>query len=295
MHEIKLRAPGKINWTLDVVGKRLNGYHDVEMLMQSIDLSDEVILTRRASGIVIRSNSGEMPLNDWNIAVRAAKLIKESYAIKEGLDIFIQKNIPIAAGLAGGSTDGAAVIVGLNVLWNLGLSFEQLAALGIKLGADVPFCITGGTAIARGIGEKLTHLTSIDGVWLVLVKPSFGVSTASVYKGLILEDIKQHPDVDKVYNQLAARDYQMAAASMVNVLEQVTIAQYTEIDDIKHALIQEGAVISLMTGSGPTVYGVFRERNDAFKTLRKMREVYPQAYAVQTWSHGIEIVKGDDQ
>ena len=292
MRKIKLRAPGKINWTLDVKGKRPDGYHEVEMLMQSIGLWDEITLTEKKGSIGISGNSSDMPLDEGNLAVRAAKLVKQSCGVDAGVDIKIHKEIPVSAGLAGGSTDAAAVLVGLNALWGLGLTEESLAELGGKLGADVPFCIRGGTAVARGIGDKLTPLPPLEGIWLVLVKPPFGVSTASVYGVLSPDRISVHPDWEKTYHRLRSADFTFLPQDMANVLEPVTTTRYPEIHTIRQALRKAGAAAGLMTGSGPTVFGVFRERRGAREASEKMKKLCSGVYLAETLGKGAEIIEG---
>lgn len=292
MGRIKLRAPGKINWTLDVTGRRSDGYHEVEMLMQSIGLWDDIVLTECDEGIQVSGNAAEMPLNETNLAAKAARLIMDHFGITTGIHIDIQKHIPIAAGLAGGSSNAAAVLVGLNALWKLGLSPSRLAKLGTVLGADVPFCIYGGTAVARGIGEKITPLPPVEGISLALVKPSFGVSTASVYKSLEVEKIPVHPDWKTVYDLLAAGNLPALRHHMSNVLELVTIHRYPEINDIKACLDKAGASVTMMTGSGPTVFGVFETATDAQQAVKKLKSVYSQVLSVSTWGRGVEITEG---
>jgi len=294
MRQIKLRAPGKINWTLDVKGRREDGYHEVEMLMQSIGLWDDITLTESVEGIRIRLVGGipGMPLDDNNIAVKAARLIMHHCRITAGLDISIHKKLPLAAGLAGGSTDGAAVLVGLNALWDLGLSREELEALAVKLGADVPFCIRGGTSLARGIGEKLTSLPALEGIPLVLIKLPFNVSTASVYGALTLEGISKRPDWEGVYRGLSEGDFSSLSKDMVNVLEPVTGARYPGIKKVEQDLMEAGAEAAMMTGSGPTVFGVFREQRTAWQASQVMNKLYDQVYLVKTLNRGVEIIEG---
>jgi 4-diphosphocytidyl-2-C-methyl-D-erythritol kinase len=301
MTKIKLKAPGKINWTLDVLGKRPDGYHQVEMLMQSIDLWDVVTLTDsplrghksyRGPEIHIRGNSEKMPLDERNLAVKAARLIMNRFEISSRLEIEIIKNIPMEAGLAGGSTDAAAVLVGLNSLWHLGLSVSDLAALGTTLGADVPFCITGGTAVARNIGEELQPLAPLKGIWLVLVKPSYGMSTAAAYQGLDLKSKKTHPDWKLAYQSLQAGRLSDLHNNLGNVLESVTEAYYPEIGTIKNSMIKAGALASSMTGSGPTVFGVFSNPDDAHEADRRFKLNYEHVYTVSTLDKGVEIIEG---
>ena len=310
MAKIKLKAPGKINWTLDVIGKLPDGYHQVEMLMQSIDLWDEVILSDCPDKshkshdspnnpgylgypkIRIIGNSDKMPLDESNLAVKAAMLIMNRFEITSGLEIEIIKNIPMEAGLAGGSTDAAAVLVGLNTLWQLGLSTLELAELGTKLGADVPFCITGGTAVARGIGEELQPLSPLKGIWLVLVKPPFGMSTAAAYQGLDLKLKKAHPDWKLAYESLQAGRLSDLHNNLANALESVTKAHHPELGELKDYMIQAGAFASSMTGSGPTVFGVFSNSADAHEAAKKFKLQYEQVYTVSTLDKGVEIIEG---
>jgi 4-diphosphocytidyl-2-C-methyl-D-erythritol kinase len=292
MGAIRLRAPGKINWTLDVTGRRPDGYHEVEILMQSISLWDDIVLTECDAGIQVCGNAAEMPLDESNLAAKAARLIQDQFGITRGIRIDITKRIPVAAGLAGGSTNAAAVLAGLNALWGLGLSRSRLAELGTALGADVPFCIYGGTAATRGIGEKITPLPPLEGISLVLIKPPFGVSTASVYQSLKVDRIPLHPNWKKAYDLLAAGNFHSLRSHMGNVLELVTINKHPEIKEIKACLDKAGASVTMMTGSGPAVFGVFEAAAHAQKAAEKLKSVYSQVYCVSTCSTGVEITEG---
>jgi 4-diphosphocytidyl-2-C-methyl-D-erythritol kinase len=233
-----------------------------------------------------------MPLDESNLAVKAAMLIMDRFEISTGLEIEIIKNIPMEAGLAGGSTDAAAVLVGLNELWQLGLSISYLIEMGTKLGADVPFCITGGTAVARGIGVELQPLPPLKGIWLVLVKPTFGISTVAAYQGLNLKSKKTNPDWKPVYELLKAGKLNELHNNLGNVLESVTEAHHSEIGTIKNNMIQAGALASAMTGSGPTVFGVFSNYADAHEAAKKFRLQYEQVYTVSTLDKGVDIIEG---
>lgn len=287
MNSISIKAYAKINLTLDVVGKRPDGYHDVEMIMQSVDLYDEIILKEIHEGIELCSNIQDLPTDDGNIAWRAAQLIKTEFGITRGIHITINKNIPIEAGLAGGSTDCAGVLSGLNRLWNLGMEGARLRALGKRLGADVPFCLMGGTALAQGIGDILTPIDSKEDMWLAVVKPEFGVSTKEVFTGLKLEDIKKRPDNQKMIEHLKSGQIQNIAEGLVNVLEGVTIPMYPEILRIKAQLKAQGALGSLMSGSGPTVYGIFRDKVSANVAAKALKREYEQIYALKTVKKGL--------
>ncbi len=291
MKKLFLSASGKINLTLDVLNKRPDGYHNVEMVMQSISLCDEIVLTETSGEITVKSNSPFVPEDMRNIAMRAAHLVKDTFGISKGIDIKIVKNIPIAAGLAGGSTDCAAVLIGLNKLWDLNLTQDQLIKMGAALGADVPFCIVGGTSIARGIGEELTVLPPVKDMWFVLVKPDVYVSTADVYRDLELDKIKDRPNLKGVIKALHERDYKSLENHMRNVMESVTIRYYPIIGDIKRQLLKQGAAVSLMTGSGPTVYGIFESYSKAQKAYENLQERFSNIYITQASTKGI-IIKG---
>lgn len=281
MNSIILKGRAKINLTLDVIGKRENGYHDLQMIMQSINLHDTIYIRKtKTKGVRLEANYSWLPTNEKNIAYRAAQLFFEESNIQGGVAIEITKRIPVAAGLAGGSTDAAATLVGMNRLYNTRYSKEKLMEMGLKLGADVPFCIMRGTMLAEGIGEVLTPLKPMPSTYVVLVKPPVSVSTASVYKGLNLETIKTHPDTQAVIKALDEGNVRKIASHMSNVLEEVTIPMHPVIQEIKESLIEYGAMGAMMSGSGSTVFGLFNNREAAakaanyFKVQCNMREVY---------------------
>ncbi len=265
MASMELLAYAKINLSLDVLGKREDGYHEVRMILQSIGLHDVVSIEKAAAGITVSSSSRWVPSDLDNIAGKAALVITGKYGIKDGLKIHIKKNIPVAAGLAGGSTNAAVVLQGINDLFSLGMSNTELMALGKQIGADVPFCMTGGTMLAEGIGEKLTALPGFSGVNLVLLKPKIGVSTAWVYKNLDIGKIVDRPDTEMLIDALAGGDISKAAVNMRNVLEGVTIPKYTVVQEAKDRLMALGASGSMMSGSGPAVFGIFTDRQRAKK------------------------------
>ena len=282
MNSIILKARAKINLTLDVIGKRQNGYHDLEMIMQSINLYDTIFIRKaKTPGIRLRANYSWLPTNSKNIAYRAAEVFFEEAGIKEyGVSIEITKRIPVAAGLAGGSTDAAATLIGLNKLYETYFKQDKLMELGLKLGADVPFCIARGTMLAQGIGEVLTPLNPVPNMHIVLAKPPISVSTANVYKALKVDEIKQHPKTKDMINALQTRDMYKISSLMGNVLEEVTIPMHPIIGEYKCMFLEHGAIGTMMSGSGSTVFGIFdsKERaNDAyryFKTELNVREVY---------------------
>lgn len=281
MDTITLKARGKINLTLDVIGKRDNGYHDLDMIMQTINLYDTIKIKKtKTPGIRIHNNLTWLPADHRNIAYKAAQLFLKEADIVSGIYIDIVKRIPVAAGLAGGSSDAAAVLVGMNKLFKTGYSKKQLMEMGVKIGADVPFCIMRGTVLAQGIGEVLTPIKPLPYTHLLLVKPNISVSTASVYKALQINTIKTHPQTESVVQAINKGDTDYIFSHMVNVLEGVTTKMHPEIEKIKAQMIEHGAISSMMSGSGPTVFGIFDSKKkaqlaaDFFKVACELREVH---------------------
>ena len=273
MREIKLKARAKINLGLDVVRKREDGYHEVRMIMQMINLYDKITLRQRTEpGITVSTNLSYLPVNEDNLVYRAAKLLMDEFQVSGGLEIVLQKYIPVAAGMAGGSSDAAAVMVGVNRMFHLGLSKKQLMERGVKIGADVPFCIMRGTALAEGIGEKLTTLPAMPHCSLVIAKPKVHVSTKFVYGNLKADEITEHPDIDGQVQALRDNDLEQIVAKMGNVLETVTIPAYPVIDKIKQNMIRHGAMGAMMSGSGPTVFGVFEREEQAKEVCRLLKK-----------------------
>ena len=291
MKSIELKSRAKINLSIDVLGKREDGYHLVEMIMQTIDLYDIINITENdIDEININSNSLDIPLNKNNIVYKAAEVLKERFNIKSGLNIFIQKNIPVAAGMAGGSCNAAAVLVGLNKLWNLKLSEKQLQEIGLALGADVPFCISGNAALAQGIGEELTYIKGLPKDTSILIcKPNLFVSTKDVYQGLDLDNIKDRPDNKLLIKCLEEGNIKLLSENMVNVLESVTSKMHEEILDIEKVMLDNNALGSMMSGSGPTVFGLFEKEEDAIKGKEKLLKKYNQVYVVRSSERGVEI------
>lgn len=282
---IQLKARAKINLTLDVVGKRPNGYHDVEMIMQQIDLYDVVTVTlTEQDEILLTSNEPFLPLDDRNIAYKAAELMKETYHINQGFNIHIEKQIPIAAGLAGGSTNAAAVIKAINSLCELNIDLETQMSLGFKLGADVPFCFLEGCALATGLGEILEPIRGFELGWLVLVKPNFGVSTKEVYTDLKLDAINEHPQTHVMREALAHQNRKVILNELSNVLETVTLKAYPKVAEVKALLSSYGAEGVLMSGSGPTVFGIFSSYQRAKAAHKKLKKIYTQCYVVSTYN-----------
>ena len=291
MNSIELKSRAKINLSIDVLGKREDGYHLVEMIMQTIDLYDIIkIKELKCNEIIIKSNSSDIPLDENNIVYKAAKLIKETFNINKGIEIFIDKYIPIAAGMAGGSSNAAAVLVGLNKLWNLQLSEEELKSLGFKLGADVPFCIVGNAALAEGVGEKLTYIKGLSkDVSILVCKPELFVSTKDVYGGLDLNNLKQRPNNKLLIEYLKDDNIEGVSNNMVNVLETVTSKMHEEINDIEKIMNENKALGSMMSGSGPTVFGIYKNIEDALKGKQELLKKYKQVYVVNSNEKGVEI------
>lgn len=281
MDEIIVKCPAKINLSLDVIGKRNDGYHELEMIMQSVALYDEVILKKANNDIMVTCSNPMVPSGVNNICYKIAKILFEKYKLDGGITIEIKKQIPVAAGLAGGSTDAAGVIEGVNALYELNMTIEEMMEIGKSVGADVPFCIHKGTALARGIGEDITRLNSIN-VWVVLAKPDISVSTAAVFSGLKLSEIIKHPDTGLLTDYINDGEIEYLSENMVNVLETVTIKKYPVIAEIKNIMLEFGAIGSLMSGSGPTVFGIFDNRSIGEKCYHRLRDYLKEVYFVNT-------------
>jgi 4-diphosphocytidyl-2-C-methyl-D-erythritol kinase len=279
--KLLVKAPAKINLSLDVLHKRPDGYHEVKMVMTTIDLADRIELTPLPSDTIrIVSHNRFVPDDHRNLAYQAAKLLKERFKVRDGVAISITKTIPVAAGLAGGSSDAAATLRGLNKLWNLGLTLDELAELGAEIGSDVSFCVYGGTAIATGRGEKIEHIPAPPQCWVILAKPTIGVSTAEVYRNLNLASIV-HPDVDAMVKAIKEQDYEGICSLVGNVLEEVTLKRYPEVAQIKEQMKRFGADAVLMSGSGPTVFGLVRHDSRLHRIYNGLRGFCDQVFAVR--------------
>ena len=273
MDKIKLKALGKINLGLDVLGRRPNGYHDVRMVMQTVYLYDQILLEKTdKEGISLETNLFYLPVNENNRAYRAAKMLIDEFAIKEGVHISLEKHIPVAAGMAGGSSNAAAVLYGMNRLFQLGLTDQELMDRSVQLGADVPYCIMRGTVLAEGIGEKLTPLPAMPKCHVLLAKPPISVSTQKVYEKLDAQEVTKHPDIDGILLGLQTGDLEKITSSMGNVLENVTITEYPQIERIKDVMKEEGALNAMMSGSGPTVFGIYDDKMLARRAAARIRE-----------------------
>lgn len=271
-NDISLKALAKINLGLDVVRRREDGYHEVRMIMQTIQLYDRFDIKRtQEPGIQIQTNLSFLPVNENNLIYKAAKLLMDEFSITDGVSVKLDKRIPVAAGMAGGSTDAAAMLIGVNRLFSLGLTKRQLMERGVQIGADVPYCIMRGTALAEGIGEALSPLPPMVKCPVLIAKPSISVSTKFVYQNLKLDDTTIHPDIDRLIDDIKAKNLHDIAAHMGNVLETVTIPNYPVIDEIKKHMLSNGAVGAMMSGSGPTVFGLFDDEDTAKKAYKAMR------------------------
>ena len=260
---ITLNAYAKINLSLDVVGRLANGYHEVRMIMQTVGIHDTLTFEKTEGEIVLTSDAGELPLGEDNLIYKAARLVKETHGISGGVKVHLEKRIPVAAGMAGGSTDAAATLKAMNLLYDLGLSEEDLCGLGVKLGADVPYCIMGGTALSEGIGEVLTKLAPMPECVLLVAKPDINVSTKEVYQALDSQSVPWHPDVDGMRQAIEEGRLEGIYSRLGNVLETVTVAKHPIVSEIKQEMLGNGALGSLMSGSGPSVFGIFDDEEKA--------------------------------
>lgn len=281
MESIRLKARAKINLGLDVLGRREDGYHDVRMVMQTIGIYDRIIITKIPEDeIRIKSNLYFLPVNENNLMYKAAKLLKDKCGYSGGVDIDLNKFIPVSAGLAGGSTDAASTLFGINKLFDLSLSMQGLMDIGVEIGADVPYCVMRGTALAEGIGEKLTPLDPLPRTWILIAKPPINVSTKLVYESLDMNGVDKHPDIDGLIDAIKRKDIHGVCGCMGNVLENVTVPLYPVINSIKNDMLEHGAINAMMSGSGPTVFGIFPDEKTTLecqaylKRKGEARQVY---------------------
>jgi 4-diphosphocytidyl-2-C-methyl-D-erythritol kinase len=281
MVKCSVKAPAKINLSLDAIKKREDGYHEVEMIMTTVDLADRLDLTSTEDGkIKVDVSEGFVPSDHRNLAYQAASLLKERYQVKQGVSIYITKRIPVAAGLAGGSSDAAATLKGLNDLWSLGLSLDELATLGAEIGSDVSFCVYGGTALATGRGEIIKHIDSPPPCWVILAKPPIGVSTADVYKRLNVNEV-EHAKTEQMIEAIKNQDFKGICNHLHNVLETVTLDMHPEVRKIKEQMQRFGADGVLMSGSGPTVFGLVEKESRLHRVYNGLRGFCSDVYAVR--------------
>lgn len=279
---MKVKAYGKINIALEIVGKREDGYHTLRMIMQNIDLYDLVELSVKRNDITIECNKPYVPKDDRNLAYKAAKLFMDTYGINKGIHINIIKNIPVAAGLAGGSTNAAAVIKALNEMFDVGASEKELMEIGLRLGADVPYCIKGGTCLCEGIGEKITELSPFRDKILVLVKPPFGVSTKDVYGAIDINKIFKKVLIEKLIAAMENNDLNFVSRNMKNHLENVTLRRHPMIVKIKEDMVKMGSLGAMMSGSGPTVFGFFDDMLKAQSCYERMKKQFNDVFITRT-------------
>jgi 4-diphosphocytidyl-2-C-methyl-D-erythritol kinase len=279
---LSIKAPAKINLTLDVLYKRDDGFHEVEMVMTTIDLADRIELRLLSEPqIKIDCSASFVPTDERNLTYQVAKLLQERYGVKQGVAISIDKHIPVAAGLAGGSSDAAATIKGLNQLWNLGLSVDEMVSFGTEIGSDVSFCIYGGTALATGRGEMITPLPTPPPFWVILAKPPIGVSTGNIYGKLQVSEIRKHPDTQRMIGAIESRNFADITSSLGNVLEMVTLKEYPEVLHIKKQMKKFGADGVLMSGSGPTVYAITQKESRVQRIYNALKGFCRDVYVVR--------------
>lgn len=280
MKELMLESYGKINLALDVLYKRDDGYHEINSIMQQIDLKDILVFSEIKSGVIIESNENEMPLGSDNLIYKIWEKLRDISGINKGLKIRVEKNIPMAAGLAGGSSNGATTLKALNMLWDLNFTLEELMGIGKTIGADIPFCLMGGTARAQGIGEKLTKLKSFKNKFILLGNPGIYVSTAYAYSRLDFNEEKI--DIDKLISYMEKDDLNNVAHNMKNIMEKSIIGDYPMIQEIKNLMKQNGALGSLMSGSGPTVFGIFDDKDRLLFAAKKLEEKNIKVFSCRT-------------
>ncbi len=289
MKELNLKALAKINLGLDVLRRREDGYHQVRMVMQTVRLHDRIWMRKLPrQEIQVQTNLYYLPCNENNLVYKAAKLLMEEFQIPGGVAIELKKHIPVAAGMAGGSSDAAAVLFGMNLMYRLRLSRQQLMERGVKIGADVPYCILRGTALAEGIGEELTPLPPAPRCPVLIAKPPISVSTRFVYENLKLDADMVHPDIDGLLSAISDQDAEQMAGCMGNVLETVTIPHYPVIRELKEHMLEHGAMNALMSGSGPTVFGLFRDKKTAIAAMENLRsrDLARQVYLTDMYHNG---------
>ena len=276
------KAPAKINLGLDILGKRPDGLHELAMVMASIDLADRLYLEEIPENkILIETNKAFLPTDKKNHVYEALELVKERFEIDKGLRVKIHKEIPVAAGLGGGSTDSAAALRAVNRLWDLGLSIEELAALGAEVGSDVPYCVHGQTSLVEGFGEKITPIAPMPQCWVVVVKPRMSVSTRTIFAQIVMEDL-YHPDIAALVSAIEANDYQKMTENLGNSMEVVTIRKHPIIQQLKDRMLKYGADAALMSGSGPTVYALCHKYSRAKHVYNALKGFCEEVYLVRT-------------
>jgi 4-diphosphocytidyl-2-C-methyl-D-erythritol kinase len=282
MNRIILKAKAKVNLSLDVIGIREDGYHEMKMINHSIDLNDVLTFEACDEGIWLTSNEDTIPLDERNLVIKAARKLHHQFDVKQGVKIHLEKRIPAQAGLAGGSSDAAATLKGLNTLWQLGLSQSELLAIGVTIGADVPYCLVGGTALVEGIGEKITPLKELRKMAVLVVKPDIDIATPWAFKKLDDAIIAKHPDIAAIIDLLEDDDYDGLRVKLGNVFEAIAFTDYPEIEVIKKEMLEQGALAAIMTGSGSTVIGYYRDQELAVKSWQQFKEKYTMCFLSKT-------------
>ncbi|MCR4605691.1 MAG: 4-(cytidine 5'-diphospho)-2-C-methyl-D-erythritol kinase [Eubacterium sp.] len=278
-----INAPAKINIGLDVLGTREDGYHEVRMVMQTIRLFDRLTLTRKKDpGVRLTTNLKFLPTDENNLVVKGAKMLMKEFEIPGGLNIKLEKRIPVAAGLAGGSTDAASAMIAINSMYDLGLKHSQLMKRAVKLGADIPYCILKGTALAEGLGEKLSTIPKFPNCTILIVKPGIHLSTKKVYDALVMDENTYHPDIDAILAAMKESDLKGVCELMGNTLESVVVGEHPEIKEIEEFMLERGALGAIMSGSGPTVFGVYDDKDLAMKTKEEALQKFERSFAFVT-------------
>ncbi len=286
---MRLRAMAKINLGLDIIGKREDGYHEVRMIMQTIRMYDVLEIRKKSSpGISLSTNLPYIPCDERNLVYKAAKILMDEFHVEEGLSMKLTKSVPVAAGMAGGSSDAAAAFVGVNRLFHLGLSQEELMKRAVQVGADVPYCVMRGTALAEGIGEKLTRLPDLPGCYILIGKPGINVSTRTAYENLDLNEIRRRPDIDGMIRDIKNKDLYSMTGKMENVFEPGIMAKYPVIREIRDLMEKQGALKAMMSGSGPTVFGIFDDAGKMQNATRALKKsgLAKTVFATRTYKPG---------
>ena len=286
---MRLRAMAKINLGLDIIAKREDGYHEVRMIMQTIRMYDVLEIRKKSSpGISLSTNLPYIPCDERNLVYKAAKILMDEFHVEEGLSMKLTKSVPVAAGMAGGSSDAAAAFVGVNRLFHLGLSQEELMKRAVQVGADVPYCVMRGTALAEGIGEKLTRLPDLPGCYILIGKPGINVSTRTAYENLDLNEIRRRPDIDGMIRDIKNKDLYSMTGKMENVFEPGIMAKYPVIREIRDLMEKQGALKAMMSGSGPTVFGIFDDAGKMQNAARALKKsgLAKTVFATRTYKPG---------
>ena len=286
---MRLRAMAKINLGLDIIGKREDGYHEVRMIMQTIRMYDVLEIRKKTSpGISLSTNLPYIPCDERNLVYKAAKILMDEFHVEEGLSMKLTKSVPVAAGMAGGSSDAAAAFVGVNRLFHLSLSQEELMKRAVQVGADVPYCVMRGTALAEGIGEKLTRLPDLPGCYILIGKPGINVSTRTAYENLDLNEIRRRPDIDGMICDIKNKDLYSMTGKMENVFEPGIMAKYPVIREIRDLMEKQGALKAMMSGSGPTVFGIFDDAGKMQNAARALKKsgLAKTVFATRTYKPG---------